>query len=368
MTGMPHPTPPLWTTAQRARLVRLCAAVVGPAAAEDVAQEALLEAWRHRERLVEPAGADAWLGAIARNVCRRWLRARGADRSVPAEALPDRGVALDDLLERAEVVDLLERALGRLPGPTASALVGHYVDELSHAEIAAGLGTTTDAVSMRISRGRARLRHLLETEYADDAAGWTGADAGWRTTRLPCADCGRTGMEMRRDDTEVAFRCRRCDGGGLSSRLPLDAPAFSALVGDARRPTALQSRVAAWTHSYWAHEAPRCVRCDRPVTPRRYVRDTVEPWPVRRGLFVECAACGEAVNSSVAGMVLALPEVREARRRDPSLRTLPVRDVVRDGHEAKVVALGTADGTPCVGVVVLERTLRVVHVDAPANG
>lgn len=364
MTGMPHPTPPLWTTAQRARLVRLCAAVVGPDAAEDVAQEALLEAWRHRERLVEPAGADAWLGAIARNVCRRWLRSRGTDRSVPAETLPERGVALDDVLERAEVVELLERALGRLPSPTAAALVGHYVEELSHAEIAAGLGTTADAVSMRISRGRARLRHLLETEYADDDAGWSDVDAGWRTTRLPCADCGRPGMEMRRDDSEVAFRCRRCDGGGLSSRLALDAPAFSALVGDVRRPTALQSRLAAWTHSYWGHEGPRCVRCDRPVTPERYVRDTAEPWPVRHGWFVECAGCGEAVNSSVAGRVLALPEVRAARRRDPSLRTLPVRDVVRDGHEAKVVALGTADGTPRVGVVVLERTLRVVHVDA----
>ena len=100
MTRIPQPTTPLWTTAQRARLVRLCAAVVGPDAAEDVAQEALLEAWRHRERLVEPAGADAWLGAIARNVCRRWLRSRGTDRSVPAETLPERGVALDDGRQR----------------------------------------------------------------------------------------------------------------------------------------------------------------------------------------------------------------------------------------------------------------------------
>lgn len=368
MTGMLHPTPPLWTKAQRTRLVRLCAAVVGPGAAEDVAQEALLEAWRHRDRLVDPAGADAWLGAIARNVCRRWLRSQGSDRSVPTDSVPEHGVGLDDALEREDVVDLLERALGRLPAATAAALVGHYVDELSHAEIAADIGTTADAVSMRVSRGRARLRHLLETEYADDTADWTDPDAGWRTTRLPCADCGRPGMEMRRDDSEVAFRCRRCDGDGLSSRLALDAPAFAALVGDVRRPTALQSRLAAWTHAYWAHDAPRCVRCDRPVTPRTYALDTADPWPVRHGWLVECTTCGEAVNSSVTGAVLALPEVRAARRRDPFLRTLPVRDVVRDGQEAKVVALGTADGTPRVAVVVLEQALRVVHVDARANG
>lgn len=368
MTGNPHPTPPLWTSAQRSRLVRVCAAVVGPGAAEDVAQEALLEAWRSRERLVDPDGVDAWLGAIARNVCRRWLRAQGADRSVPSASVPEQGVGLDDVLEREDVVDLLERALGRLPAATATALVGHYVDGLSHAEIAAGLGTTTDAVSMRVSRGRARLRHLLETEYADDTTDWSRPDAGWRATRLPCADCGRPGMEMRRDASEVAFRCRRCDAGGLSSRLSLGAPAFAALVGDLRRPTALQSRLAAWTHSYWAQDAPRCVRCERPVTARAYARDTAEPWPVRHGWLIECTACGEAVNSSVSGAVLALPEVRAARRRDPSLRTLPVRDVVRDGQEAKVVALGAADGTARVAVVVLEQTLRVVHVDAPAYG
>ena len=67
MTALPHPPPDpdLWSSVQRARVVRLCAAVVGPAAAEDVAQEALLEAWRQRAKLVDPSGADAWLGAIA---------------------------------------------------------------------------------------------------------------------------------------------------------------------------------------------------------------------------------------------------------------------------------------------------------------
>ena len=260
------------------------------------------------------------------------------------------------------MVHLLDRALGRLPRDTSDALVGHYVDELSHAEIAERLGTSADAVSMRVSRGRAKLRHLLETDFeVEEHHG-----EGWKATRLPCADCGRLGMEMRRDDREVAFRCRWCDGGDLSSRLDLHAPVYQALIAGVQRPTAIQSRLAGWTRTYWSSETVRCVHCDAPVTRQRYARDE-GGWACANGWLAHCTACGEAVSSSVSGLVLSLPEVREARRREPKLRSLPVRDVVRDGQDAKVVSLGDEDGTPRVGVVVLERDLRIVHVDTPTT-
>ena len=373
MTALPDASPEvLWSPARRARLVRLCATVVGdPSVAEDLAQEALVEAWRNHERLTDPSGADAWLNAIARNVCRRWLRAQGRDASVPTDCatLLERGSPvqhLDDVLEREELVELLDRALGLLPDSTRAALVGHYVDELSHADLAERLGTSADAVSMRVSRGRRRLRHVLETELAGDALaeGWVHRDAcGWRSTRLSCASCGRTGMEMRHDDTEVALRCASCDGRGLSARLPLHAPAFASLVGDVRRPTAIQSRLATWTDGYWSSPAPRCVRCDRAVTPRPFTREG-ETWSVRHGWYADCPTCGEEVCSSVAGLVLSRPEVRGARRRTPSLRTLPDREVEHDGRRAVVVALGDARGAPQVSAVVLRDSLRIVHVDA----
>jgi RNA polymerase sigma-70 factor (ECF subfamily) len=359
----------LWSPAQRARLVRLCTAVVGdPVVADDLAQETLLEAWRLQGRLTDLAGAEAWLNAIARNVCRRWLRAEGR-AAVPTDpALLGDGEArdLDNVLEREELVELLDRALGLLPAATREALVGHYVEELSHAEIAERIGTSADAVSMRVSRGRSRLRFLLETRFADDslAESWAGRDdAGWRSTRLRCPDCGRAGVEMRYDASEVAFRCRSCDPDSLSARLPLDAPAFGALVGDVRRPSAIQSRVAAWTRTYWESTDPACVRCDRPVRPMTYVREDVEHWSGRHGWYAECDACGEVVSGSVSGLALARPEVRAALKREPRLRLLPVRDVVRDGLDAKVVSVGTGDGVPVVSAVFLRESLRLVHVE-----
>src|SRR3954453_20736491 len=77
----------LWSDRRRARLMRLCARLAGDRdAAEDLAQETLLEAWRNVHKLHDPAGADAWLAAIARNVCRRWARRCGRDAAL-AEAV-----------------------------------------------------------------------------------------------------------------------------------------------------------------------------------------------------------------------------------------------------------------------------------------
>src|SRR5215218_2430569 len=75
----------LWGEAQRARLVQLCAALTRDRhAAEDLAQETLLEAWRNREKLHDASGAERWLAAIARNVCLRWARRRGHELPVAA--------------------------------------------------------------------------------------------------------------------------------------------------------------------------------------------------------------------------------------------------------------------------------------------
>jgi hypothetical protein len=167
---------------------------------------------------------------------------------------------------------------------------------------------------------------------------------------------------MRQDANEVAFRCRTCDPDALSTRMPLDAPAFGALLGDVRRPSAVQARIAAWTDAYWVSADPTCVRCDQPVAPGPYVREEVEGWAGRHGWYAECGGCGEVVSGSMAGLVLARPEVRAALKSEPRLRLLPTRDVVRDGVDAKVVGVGRVGGTPVVSAVFLADSLRLVHV------
>jgi RNA polymerase sigma factor (sigma-70 family) len=205
-----------WTEPERRRVARLCARITGdPVAAEDLAQETLLEAWRIRERLVDPTGSGPWLDAIARNVCRRWRVSSGRLRSrevtgassFPHEAGHDE---VAEILEREELVELLDRALGLLPAETRAALVSRYVDELATTEIARRLRLTPEAVSMRLTRGRARIRELLETELSDDplARVWVhrtaspGAPSGSRARpvgrrRRACGATGRRAWSRR---------------------------------------------------------------------------------------------------------------------------------------------------------------------------
>ena len=165
----------LWRDLDRARLVRLCAAVSGDRhAAEDLAQETLLEAWRIRRKLREPAGFEPWLSAIARNVCRRWARRLG--RELPATSLgaetfaePRDVLDLEAELERTEMAELVDRALGALPAVSREAMRQRYVDDRSVTEIAHRTGSTPDAVSMRLARGRAHLRRSLAGDLRQEA-------------------------------------------------------------------------------------------------------------------------------------------------------------------------------------------------------
>src|SRR5579884_1261519 len=106
--------------AERARLVRLCARLTGDSqVAEDLAQETLIEAWRHIVQLREPENMSAWLSGIARNICLRWARTRGRERTRFVEQRLDVDPTMDladavtddyDIeieLERKELLELL---------------------------------------------------------------------------------------------------------------------------------------------------------------------------------------------------------------------------------------------------------------------
>jgi RNA polymerase sigma-70 factor (ECF subfamily) len=356
------------------RLVGLCASISGDrAAAEDLAQETLLEAWRNLHKLRDAAGADRWLTAIARNVCLRWARAQGRETElVPIEShlVVDDGFDLELELQRSELSDLLDRALALLPVETREALVHRYVDELPHVEIAERLGVTSDAVSMRLSRGKIALRSLLTGELREEAAGHTppGGEPDWRETRVWCSQCGRRRLLVRREPPpgSISFRCPGCarDAAGVASELPLGNPVFAALVADVVRPTAILTRTSHWTRRYFAAGAGAdvaCTRCGGTVRITRYTRDAPAEAPHRTGLMTACGGCGETVSTSVSGLALALPEVLRFRRDHP--RTSAVaRELDVDGEPAAVLRYGDLLGHAGIEIVYSLATLRVLRV------
>lgn len=155
----------------QARIVNYASAMVHDAgAAEDVAQETFVRAWRGLGRFRGESTFKTWLYRIATNVARTHLdrrgrRARIADRSLDDEAeplqagdVPSPAPDAETALVRREAID---RALSELPDELRQALVLRDVEGLDYKEIAGVTGAPIGTVESRIFRARRRLRTLL---------------------------------------------------------------------------------------------------------------------------------------------------------------------------------------------------------------
>src|SRR5579885_2762403 len=169
---------------ERPRLVGLCARLTGRNdIAEDLAQETLLEAWRHLNDLRDQQKFSQWLSGIARNVCLRWQQKQGKEASHTApsalcsldapdeieEQLADE-FDLEIHLDHKELIELLDRALALLPADTRAVLIERYVLESPLADVAARLGVQTSVAAMRLQRGKLALRRVLETQFEEELA------------------------------------------------------------------------------------------------------------------------------------------------------------------------------------------------------
>jgi RNA polymerase sigma factor (sigma-70 family) len=358
--------------------VRLCAALSGNAGvAEDLAQETLLEGWRNIDKLHDPDGAERWLAAVARNVCLRWGRQAGReagiDSALRAAAPAPEAVDFDKELDRADLESLLDHALTRLTTADRNVLVRRYVDGVTPGRLAAALDVSEDAVAMRLARAKAALRRLLATELRD-----AGAELGllahegdtWRATRVWCWQCGARRLLTRTTGSPaiVSFRCPGCvpapTGSGAEYRL--DNPCFSRLLGTVVRPSAVLARAAEWSHRYFAGGTGTkvaCTRCAARVPLRHYERESVPGAATHRhGLHASCDACGEAVSSSLGGLVATLPQVRSLRRDHARTVVRAVREADFGGTHAYVTEVACVGSRAGLAAFHSRRTLRLLAV------
>lgn len=129
-----------------------------PGDAEDVVQEAFLQAWRQAHRYDPARGSpQAWLSAIVRTRALDRLRRRAARRP-PAEAAPAAPRDASD----PDAVLAVRTALQALSADQRRALELAYYEDLSQSEIAARLGVPLGTVKTRIRAAMIRLREALE--------------------------------------------------------------------------------------------------------------------------------------------------------------------------------------------------------------
>jgi RNA polymerase sigma factor (sigma-70 family) len=131
--------------------------------AEDVAQEALLQAFLGLGRLRDPARFGPWLYGITLNLAKMRLRSRAAARLRfgGTEEQPASGPSPQQALEAREFAELVRDALEVLPQHEREAVLLHYGDGLTPSEMAAALGERPGTVRVRLHRARRRLHERL---------------------------------------------------------------------------------------------------------------------------------------------------------------------------------------------------------------
>ena len=143
-----------------------------PVTAEDVAQQAFEQAWRHAQVYDSRRGSvRAWLTTIAHNLAIDVLRARTSAPVDPAD-LPALLTAVTDTPERLAVARDsaagLRRALARLPGTQARAVAMAGIYGMTARQIAVTEGIPLGTAKTRIRDGMLKLRAALLPEDVDD--------------------------------------------------------------------------------------------------------------------------------------------------------------------------------------------------------
>lgn len=145
------------------RLVALARGLCGAAIAEDVAQEAMLTAyrrWGHVERLDRP---DLWV----RRTCANLAVSQFRRRLVELRAITRLGSRPPVAVELEASSEELWQAVRRLPTRQGQAAALRFVYDMPIADIASVLGCTPGTVKQHLSRARQSLAAHLGLEPED---------------------------------------------------------------------------------------------------------------------------------------------------------------------------------------------------------
>jgi RNA polymerase sigma-70 factor, ECF subfamily len=163
------------------RLYRIARSILrDDAEAEDVIQGAYVRAYQHLDQFAGYASFSTWLTRIAVHEALRRLRFRNRNQQLEDTELDEEGsmsvveTSLDPEQRAciAELGQLLEEAVLRLPGQYRTVVMLRDVEEMSTAETAAALDLSEQNVKVRLHRGRAMMRRSLF-----ERVGGSGRDA-----------------------------------------------------------------------------------------------------------------------------------------------------------------------------------------------
>ena len=368
---------------ERPRLVPLCAWFSGSQeAAEDLAQETLIAAWKSRSKLTSLDKLKPWTTAIARNICLNWSRGHYREQSRMAYSMDADEEPYEEIqgeinleleLDRYELARLLDQALSLLPGETAQMLIEHYIKESSQTEIAEMMNVNPGTVAVRLQRGKLSLQKLLRKNLQAEASAFAlirGNESGWDETNIWCPWCGQARLMGKYQKEELfALRCPNCDphAEDIMAGLDLTKPYHARLLGNTKTYKPAYSRLLTAFHPLYL-EALRshtvaCLACGGPVdVSLEHDKMDHKRSSTFSQITLRCPVCGWASNKSLSGLVIGSPQAQRFWREYPRMRTLPAREIDVQGSPALLTRLQSVTNHAELTVISRRETFEILAV------
>jgi len=138
--------------------------------AEDLAQDAFVQAYRQLGSFRGEAKFSSWLYRLVVNACLNWQKRNQRRLRLHTEWSQEQEIAAEGLTNSTSdvVSGRVEEALLKLPPKQRAAVVLTTYDQLSHAEVARMLGCSETTVSWRLFAARAKLKSWLKDVRSND--------------------------------------------------------------------------------------------------------------------------------------------------------------------------------------------------------
>jgi RNA polymerase sigma-70 factor (sigma-E family) len=128
--------------------------------AEDLLQATLVKAYQSWDRIDDPAALDTYVRRVMVNTHISGWRRRRVDE-YPTDEIPD-SAAAEDATRDADLHDVVQRAIDRLPRQMRAAVMLRFYDDMTEPEVAAALGISVGTVKSTVARAVAKLRKDAE--------------------------------------------------------------------------------------------------------------------------------------------------------------------------------------------------------------
>jgi RNA polymerase sigma factor (sigma-70 family) len=156
----PSPLPPFDDVVERhgPGVLRFCVARLGPDRGEECFQETLLSALRAYDGLRDPGAVGGWLFQIAHRKIADAARSTARSPTPAGDALEAHAAPWYD----PEPASGIWTTVARLPPKQREAVGLRYLADLSHADVAAVMGTSVEAARRNVFEGLRRLRDEVQ--------------------------------------------------------------------------------------------------------------------------------------------------------------------------------------------------------------